>query len=96
VQSGNVGAYWELGMGRDLVAGHEQADGASLLQGQRTNYIETRKIYGWYTFGNCTLMAGKNDGSFWVAFPYQNLGFENNNHVVGLGLTRTKSPCSAW
>lgn len=85
VQSGNVGAYWELGMGRDLRAGHEETDGNSILSGQRTNYIETRKIYGWYTFGNCTLMAGKNDGSFWVAFPFQNLGFENNNHVVGLG-----------
>jgi hypothetical protein len=85
VQSGNVGAYWELGMGRDLRSGHEEADGQSILSGQRTNYIETRKIYGWYSFGNCTLMAGKNDGSFWVAFPYQNLGFENNNHVVGLG-----------
>ncbi|MBI5585752.1 MAG: hypothetical protein HY892_18225 [Deltaproteobacteria bacterium] len=85
VQSGNIGAYWELGMGRDLRAGHEEGDAGNTLAGQRTNYMETRKIYGWYTFGNCTLMAGKNDGSFWVAFPYQNLGFENNNHVIGLG-----------
>jgi len=85
VQSGNVGAYWELGMGRDLRAGHEEADGQSILAGQRTNYIETRKIYGWYSFGNCTLMAGKNDGSLNVIYPFQNLGFENNNHVIGLG-----------
>jgi hypothetical protein len=84
VQSGNVGAYWELGMGRDLVAGHEEQDN-NILAGQRTNYIETRKIYGYYTFGNCTLMAGKNDGSFWTAVPAQNFGFENNNHVIGLG-----------
>lgn len=85
VQSGNTGAYWELGMGRDLRAGHEEADGAAILAGQRTNYIETRKIYGWYTFGNCTFTAGKNDGSFVSILPFQNLGFENNNHVLGLG-----------
>ena len=86
VEQGSVGAFFELGMGRDLIAAHEQGDaGSAADKFGRNNYIETRKIYGWYKFGNCSIIAGKTDGSIWVAHPYQNLGFEHNNHVVGLG-----------
>ena len=86
VQAGNVGAYWELGMGCDLIATHEQGDsGNAQDKFSREEYISTRKIYGWYTFGNCTLMIGKNDGSFWAAASAQRLGIEHNNHVGNFG-----------
>jgi hypothetical protein len=86
VQSGNVGAYWELGMGSDLVQSHEQGDSLNAFDKfSREEYISTRKIYGWYTFGNCTFMAGKNDGSFYSTASAQRLGIENNTHVGNFG-----------
>jgi hypothetical protein len=86
VEAGNAGAYWELGMGRDNIATHEQGDVSNPTDKfGAQEYISTRKIYGWYKFGNCTLMAGKNDGSFWVLQPTQSMGLQHNGHVVGLG-----------
>ena len=46
---------------------------------------EGAKLYGYYKFGNCTFLAGKTDGHIMSVTPYQNFGFENNNHTGGFG-----------
>ena len=48
-------------------------------------FVESAKLYGYFKFGNCTLLAGKTDGHFYSVAPYQNLGFDNNNHIAGFG-----------
>ncbi len=36
--------------------------------------MESAKLYGWYKFGNCTLLAGKTDGHVFSVVAGQNLG----------------------
>jgi hypothetical protein len=86
VEAGNTGLYWELALGRDNIRSHDQGDNNSAGDKYGADeYISTRKIYGFYKFGNCTLLAGKTDGSFWSPLLSQAMGLEHGNHVVGLG-----------
>ena len=81
LEVGSVGGYWELGLGGDNQLGNA---GNPQFPGNAYN-VETRKFYGYYKFGNCTLLAGKTDGHFFSVVPAQNLGFDTNNHVLGFG-----------
>ena len=74
---GDVGGYWELGNGGDVF--EAVGNGAGV-----TNYIETRKLYGWYKFGRCEFRAGKDDGYLYTWTPDQNLG-NNHRHIRGYG-----------
>jgi len=87
-ESGNAGAYWELGLARDNITGHEQIDAQnSADKFNRSNYLENRKIYGWYTFGNCKITVGKLDGSFMAFAPAQTMGYMQGYFgLVGWGL----------
>ncbi|MBI5607201.1 MAG: hypothetical protein HY879_28040 [Deltaproteobacteria bacterium] len=78
LEVGKVGGYWELGNGGEVMATNGVGAGV-------TNYIETRKLYGWYRFGNCEILAGKNDGYVYTLSPYQNIGLNNGAHVGGFG-----------
>lgn len=86
VQAANVGMYWELGLGSDLIRSHEQGDTNNAADKfSAESYLEMRKLYGFMTFGNCTLMIGKNDGSFFALGSASMLGLEQNNHRINLG-----------
>lgn len=78
VEVGAVGGYWELGNGGNALNAYASGAGVN-------NYIETRKLYGWYNFGNCQILAGKNDAYFFSLAPAQNLGFNNDLHIAGFG-----------
>jgi hypothetical protein len=84
IESGSVGAYWEIRLGANQQAA---ASGVAFQQGGSGGaYIpEGAKLYGYYKFGNCTLLAGKTDGHIFSVVAYQNLGFDNNNHIAGFG-----------
>ncbi len=75
---GSVGGYWELGNGGEVT-------GATGVGVGTTNYIETRKLYGWYKFGNCEILAGKNDAYLFSLVAAPVMGLNNNLHVVGFG-----------
>lgn len=79
---GNVGAYWEVRLGGDNQLGNA---GNSAFAGSGYYFAESAKLYGYYKFGNCVLLAGKTDGHFYSVAPYQNFGFDNNNHIAGFG-----------
>jgi hypothetical protein len=86
LEAGNVGAFWEIALGGD-----QQLSNAQSVTGTNNSFTsgyyfaETRKLYGYYKFGNCTLLAGKTDGHFYSVAPYQNLGWDQNNHIAGFG-----------
>ena len=75
---GNVGGYWELGNGGEVTGPTGEGVGT-------TNYIETRKLYGWYKFGNCEFSAGKNDAYLFSLAAAPLMGLNNGLHVVGFG-----------
>ena len=70
---GNVGAYWEVRMGGNQ-AGAQGASGSFSSTGGYY-FAESAKLYGYYKFGNCTLLAGKTDGHFYSVGAYQNIGY---------------------
>jgi hypothetical protein len=82
LEVGQVGAYWELRLGGDNQLGNAGAGGWS-----SSGYLfaESGKLYGYYKFGNSTLLAGKTDGHIYSVVPYQNLGKNNNDHNSGYG-----------
>jgi hypothetical protein len=63
VESGNAGGFFELGLGTTS----NQATGIS-------PGVDMRKMYGYYKFGNCQILAGKNDGWLYSLVPQQRLG----------------------
>ncbi|MBI5605743.1 MAG: hypothetical protein HY879_20610 [Deltaproteobacteria bacterium] len=75
---GDVGGYWELGNGGEVQGATGEGVGT-------TNYIETRKLYGWYKFGNCEIRAGKDDGYLYTLVASPLMGLNNGFHVVGFG-----------
>ncbi len=75
---GNVGGYWELGNGGEVTGTTGSGVG-------NTAYIETRKLFGWYKFGNCEIRAGKDDSYLYTINPFQNMGPNNNSHTGGYG-----------
>jgi hypothetical protein len=79
---GNVGAYWEVRLG-----GNQQDTNAGTPGWSTTGFYfaEGAKLYGYYKFGNCTFLAGKTDGHFYSVAAYQNIGYNNNNHIAGFG-----------
>ena len=83
VEVGNAGMLWEFGMGEDR--------NPSMLLGSSppaadtpTSYVETRLLYGWYNFGNCQILAGKNHGQLYSVVPWQTMGVWQG-HVYGFG-----------
>ncbi len=80
LEIGNVGGYWELGMGGSE-AGTSGTSGAAATN----NAVETRKLYGWYKFGNCEIRAGKDDGYSVTFTPAQYLGNNDGRHIAGYG-----------
>ena len=60
---GNVGAYWELRLGGDQQL-QTKRNPAFSKPGGSYYFAESAKLYGYYKFGNCTLLAGKTDGQF--------------------------------
>ena len=79
---GSVGAYWEVRLGGDQQLGNAGTGGWS---SSGYYFAESAKLYGYYKFGNCTLLAGKTDGHVLSVVPYQNLGKNNNDHNAGYG-----------
>ena len=79
---GNVGAYFEVRLG-----GNQQLSNAPNASYSNSGYyfVESGKLYGYFKFGNCILLAGKTDGHFFSVVPYQNLGKDNNDHLAGYG-----------
>jgi hypothetical protein len=80
LEIGNVGGFWEFGMG-----GAQTGTGTTLNYVTTNNYVETRKLYGWYKFGNCEFQAGKNDGYYFHVAVSQWLGLNWDLHVNGFG-----------
>ncbi|MBI5602395.1 MAG: hypothetical protein HY879_03495 [Deltaproteobacteria bacterium] len=78
MEVGNTGMYWELGNGGSVTGGTGSGVGVN-------NYIETRKLYGWYKFGNCELRVGKDDRYVYTLSTASLLGMNNNFHVANLG-----------
>jgi hypothetical protein len=76
-----VGAYFEMRLGGD----QQLAQTNAAFSSSGYYFVESAKLYGYFKFGNCTLLAGKTDGHFYSVAPYQNLGFDNNNHIAGFG-----------
>jgi hypothetical protein len=64
VESGNTGAFFEFGAGT----------AAAVPAGTDASNFTTRKMYGYYNFGNCNLLIGKNDGWLFSLVPQQRLG----------------------
>ena len=58
LEVGNVGGFWEFGLG---------ANNISLGTGGQT--VDFRKLYGYYNFGNCQILAGKTDGYLYSSSP---------------------------
>jgi hypothetical protein len=83
IESGSVGAYWEVRLGASQ-QGTFAAPGTYTGNGG-AYATEGAKLYGYYKFGNCTFLAGKTDGHIYSVTAYQNLGFNNNNHLAGFG-----------
>jgi len=83
LEVGNVGGYWELRLGGN----QQNAQGVSGNFSSTGGYyfVESGKLYGYYKFGNCTLLAGKTDGHVYSVLPYQNLGNDENRHSGGQG-----------
>jgi hypothetical protein len=82
LETGNVGAYWELRMGGD----QQPANAGNASYSSSGYYFgESAKLYGYYKFGNCTILAGKTDGAVFSVIPYQNLGNDENRHSGGTG-----------
>jgi len=75
VEVGQVGGLWEFGIGGSTIGG----------TAAETRYVELRKLYGWYNFGNCQILAGKTDGYVYSVAPLQVMGFNNGNYVAGFG-----------
>jgi hypothetical protein len=75
LEVGNVGAYWEIRMGSNQAAAQGVSGNFSATGGYY--FAESAKLYGYYKFGNCTLLAGKTDGHFYSVAPYQNIGYAN-------------------
>lgn len=75
---GNVGGYWELGNGGEVAGATGSGVGI-------TNYIETRRLYGWYKFGNCEFRAGKDSGYIFTLAAAPLMGLNNDFHAVGFG-----------
>ncbi|MGC1403234.1 MAG: hypothetical protein WA974_09930 [Thermodesulfobacteriota bacterium] len=76
VEVGPAGMLWEFGMGENR--------NPSELLGANTSYVETRLLYGWYNFGNCQILAGKNHGQLYSVVPWQTMGVWQG-HVYGFG-----------
>jgi hypothetical protein len=74
LEVGNVGGYWEFGMGGS------EANTSGAGSGATNNYVETRKLYGWYKFGNCEIRAGKDDGYVLTLAAAQFIGKNDGNH----------------
>ena len=70
---GNVGGYFELRLGGNQIFAQGQSGSFSSTGGYY--FVESAKLYGYYKFGNCTLLAGKTDGHFYSVAPYQNMGY---------------------
>lgn len=75
VEVGNVGGFWEFGLGGWSYTGTPE----------HSRYTELRKLYGWYSFGNCQILAGKTDGYVYSWAPLQVIGFANSGKVAGFG-----------
>ena len=81
LEVGDVGAYWDFRLG-----GNQQLSNLGIFPYANGYYfVETAKFYGWYTFGNCTILAGKTDGHVYSVLPYQILGWDNFFHMGGMG-----------
>jgi hypothetical protein len=81
LEVGKVGGYFELREGGDRQTA--QFPNGTFAGG--AYFVESAKLYGWYKFGNCQILAGKTDGHVFSVTAYQNLGFQNNNHIAGFG-----------
>lgn len=78
MEVGHVGGYFELRLGGDQQTTSTRYSGGA-------QEVESAKLYGWYKFGNCTLLVGKTDGHVYsVAAGGQNLGLAYG-HVAGFG-----------
>lgn len=82
LQVGNVGGYWEFGMGGNLLS---TTNVSTDITAENNKYIETRQIYGFYNFGNCQILAGKTHGQIYSVVPWQVMGVWQNGHVYGFG-----------
>jgi len=84
LEVGNVGGYWEI-----RLAGNQQgAQNASSYYSSGGGYYfaESAKLYGYYKFGNCTLLAGKTDGHVFSVVAGQSIGFSfNQGHFALFG-----------
>jgi hypothetical protein len=79
MEVGHVGGFFELRLGGDQATTSTRFTGGA-------QEVESAKLYGWYTFGNCTLLAGKTDGHVYsLVVAGQNLGLQTAAHVVGFG-----------
>ena len=77
MEAGNAGMLWEFGMGGTR--------NPSSYAGVQYSWVETRLLYGWYNFGNCQILAGKNHGQIYSVVPWQVMGVWDNGHVYGFG-----------
>jgi hypothetical protein len=64
VESGNAGGFFEFGAGT----------AAGVAAGTDAGNFTVRKMKGYYKFGSCELMAGKDDGWLFSLVPQQRLG----------------------
>jgi hypothetical protein len=79
LEIGNVGGFWEFGMGGS------EAGTSGAGSGATNNYVDTRKLYGWYKFGNAEIRTGKDDGYFITFTMPQYLGQNDGRHSAGKG-----------
>jgi hypothetical protein len=81
---GQVGGFWEFGMGGQT----PNASGSSGLLFPQFNtnaYVETRKLFGYYKFGNFEIRVGKDDRYCVHEWVPQFLGGMENLHWFGYG-----------
>jgi len=81
LEVGNVGAYWEIRMGSNQQNAQGLSGSFSSTGGDY--FAESAKLYGYYKFGNCTLLAGKTDGHFFSVVAGQNMGNGNGAPTGG-------------
>jgi hypothetical protein len=84
LEIGNVGGYWEFGIGGQMpnTAGELPSFGGP----SGNNYVETRRLYGYYKFGNCELRTGKDFGYYGLTVrASQYFGYHFDAHGVLYG-----------
>jgi hypothetical protein len=81
LEVGQVGGYFELRLAGD----RESPQFPNGVFSGGAYFMESAKLYGWYKFGNCQILAGKTDGHVYSVVPYQVLGKLTNDHNAGYG-----------